>query len=31
MKPYAANEMETRFVSKKVNHASYDGPDLVEG
>lgn len=30
MKPFPADEMETRFVSKKVNRASYDGPDLIQ-
>jgi putative SOS response-associated peptidase YedK len=30
LKPYPAGEMETRFVSKKVNRTNYDGPDLVE-
>ncbi len=30
MKPFPAEDMLTYFVSKKVNRASYDGPDLIE-
>ena len=30
MQPFPANEMLNYFVSKKVNRASYDAPDLIE-
>ena len=30
MKPFPAEDMLTYFVSKKVNRASYDGPDLID-
>ena len=30
MKPFPAEDMLTYFVSKKVNRASYDAPDLIE-
>ena len=28
--PFPAEDMLTYFVSKKVNRASYDAPDLIE-
>ena len=30
MRPFPAEDMLTYFVSKKVNRASYDGPDLID-
>ena len=30
MKPFPAEDMLSYFVSKKVNRASYDAPDLID-